>query len=39
MSRENLGIYLNDHLAGSVMAVELIERMLAAKHPRCRRNP
>ncbi len=28
MSRENLGIYLNDHLAGSVMAVELIERML-----------
>jgi len=28
MSRENLGIYLNDHLAGSVMAVEMIGRML-----------
>ena len=33
MSRENLGIYLNDHLSGSVMAVESLERMLAANQP------
>lgn len=26
MSREALGIYLNDHLAGSVGAIELVER-------------
>ncbi len=33
MSRETLGIYLNDHLAGSVFAVETLERLLAGNHP------
>jgi hypothetical protein len=28
MSREALGTYLKDHLAGSVLAVEMIERMI-----------
>src|SRR5688572_11175043 len=27
MSREHLGTYLNDHLAGSVTAVELVDRL------------
>ena len=28
MKNENLGIYLNDHLAGSVGALELLERLI-----------
>ncbi len=27
MSRENLGIYLNDHVAGSVIALEMLDRL------------
>jgi len=30
MNRENLAIYLNDHLAGSVAALELLEHLVAA---------
>ena len=33
MSRETLGIYLNDHLTGSVFAVETLERLLSGNHP------
>ena len=33
MSREALGIYLNDHLAGSVVAVETLERLVEVGHP------
>ena len=31
MANENLAIYLNDHLAGSVVAIELLERLEAAR--------
>jgi hypothetical protein len=33
MSREALGTYLNDHLSGSVVAVETLERLVNADHP------
>jgi hypothetical protein len=33
MSRETLGIYLNDHLTGSVFAVETLERLVNGDHP------
>jgi hypothetical protein len=33
MSREALGTYLNDHLSGSVVAVETLERLIHADHP------
>jgi len=33
MSREALGTYINDHLSGSVVAVETLERLVHPDHP------